>query len=64
LKGLREIFALMTIGGKTAASSGMTSADHHGARRIFSIKLSTDLGVRQRGCWTHLTITPRAESAS
>ena len=45
------------VGGSTVASSGMASADRHGASRIFSVKLLTDLGVFHRAYWTHhLTI--------
>jgi hypothetical protein len=41
----------MTIVG--VASSGMASADRHGASRIFPVKLPTDLGVCPRAYWTH-----------
>ena len=47
------------VGGSTVASSGMASADRHGASRIFSVKLPTDLGVCPRAFWTHLTVAPQ-----
>ena len=45
------------VDGSTVTSSGMGSADRHGAS-CNSVKLPTDLGVCPRAYWTHLTIAP------
>src|ERR1700733_12846269 len=46
------------VSGWTVASSGMATADRHGASSIFSVKLPTDLGVCPSASWTRLTIAP------